>query len=192
LQELCKESQNKKIYLHKANANKVLPTVLSDIQWNKSRAVLFLDPYGLEVEWETLVQISKTKAIDLWFLFSLSGLYRQAARNYAALDKHKERILDACLGTTQWREAFYEHNDVQLDLFGGSSSKTVRTAEWDDLLHFVQERLKTLFAKVPAPLILPATGAPLYALFFAVSNPNVKAIGLSMRAANHILKNPGK
>ena len=35
------------------------------------RAVLFLDPYGMEVEWDTMVAIAKTQAIDLWILFPL-------------------------------------------------------------------------------------------------------------------------
>lgn len=39
--------------------------------WTKHRAVLFLDPYGMQVEWQTLEAVARTKAIDLWLLFPL-------------------------------------------------------------------------------------------------------------------------
>ena len=39
---------------------------------------MFLDPYGMEVEWKTLQAVAATRAIDVWFLFPLAGLYRQA------------------------------------------------------------------------------------------------------------------
>ena len=31
---------------------------------------LFLDPYGMQVEWATIESIAHTQAIDLWLLFS--------------------------------------------------------------------------------------------------------------------------
>jgi three-Cys-motif partner protein len=35
------------------------------------RAVIFLDPYGMQVEWSLLEAIARTKKIDLWLLFPL-------------------------------------------------------------------------------------------------------------------------
>ena len=40
--------------------------------WKDNRAVLFLDPYATEVQWETLEAIAKTKSIDLLALVSLT------------------------------------------------------------------------------------------------------------------------
>lgn len=39
--------------------------------WQKHRAVIFLDPYGMQVKWSTVEAIAATKAIDLWLLFPL-------------------------------------------------------------------------------------------------------------------------
>ncbi len=39
--------------------------------WSSRRAVLFLDPYGMQVEWESVAAVAKTQAIDLWLLFPL-------------------------------------------------------------------------------------------------------------------------
>jgi three-Cys-motif partner protein len=42
------------------------------------RAVVFLDPYGNQVEWKTIEAIARTKAIDLWYLFPAGlGVHRQ-------------------------------------------------------------------------------------------------------------------
>jgi three-Cys-motif partner protein len=42
---------------------------ICDNDWRSHRAVLFLDPYGMQVEWQTIEAIAKTAAIDLWLLF---------------------------------------------------------------------------------------------------------------------------
>lgn len=185
LQDLCNKYPDKITHVYNDDANKKVADICRNINWKKNRAVMFLDPYGMEVKWPILEEIANTKAIDLWYLFPLSGLYRQAARDSRSLDKSKEKILDELLGTTEWRTAFYEVPS-QSDLFESAPAK-VRTAEWDDLLKYVREkRLKTIFAEVSQPLILPRTGVPRFALYFAVSNPS--AVGLSMKVASYILK----
>ena len=44
---------------------------ICDANWKSHRAVLFLDPYGMQVEWKTIEAITATRAIDLWLLFPL-------------------------------------------------------------------------------------------------------------------------
>lgn len=39
--------------------------------WRSHRAVLFLDTFGMQVEWRTIEAVATTKAIDLWLLFPL-------------------------------------------------------------------------------------------------------------------------
>ena len=86
LRKLCDELDAKHASVHEGDANKEIIGLLNKVRWNGTRAVMFLDPYGLSVEWATLEAIANTKAVDIWFLFPLSGLARQAARNYAAVD----------------------------------------------------------------------------------------------------------
>jgi three-Cys-motif partner protein len=56
------------------DANQEIPQLLKFVNWRGVRAVMFLDPYGMNVDWSTLQAIANTRAIDVWFLFSLSGL----------------------------------------------------------------------------------------------------------------------
>lgn len=177
----------------RGEANSKLQNLCTRISWGQYRAVLFLDPYGLSVEWATLQRIVRTQAIDLWYLFSLSGLYRQTAHDFERVNPAGAVRLDSVLGTPDWREAFYAPPAPtrQDDLFGDPAPANLRRhADVDAIEAFVKTRLQAAgFAKVAEPLrLLLRGGAPLYSLFFCVSNPNPKAIALSMKAADHVLK----
>lgn len=54
---------------------------LSAMDWISRRAVLFLDPYGAQVEWATIEAVAETRAIDLWILFPLSAVNRMLTRS---------------------------------------------------------------------------------------------------------------
>jgi three-Cys-motif partner protein len=183
LESLC--ANNSKTEIYHGNANKKVKELCNDIDWKENRAVMFLDPYGLDVEWETLKAITATKAIDICFLFSLSGLFRQAALDFNRVDEHKAKALDTCLGTTEWRDALYKKTGQQ-DMFDGEQAP-IREAGVPEMEDYVKSRLETIFPAVTKPIRLPQTGAPLFSLFIAVSNPSPKAKGLAMRVATHIV-----
>jgi three-Cys-motif partner protein len=186
LKTLCESYEGKKIRLCSEDANGQVRKLCTETDWKNTRAVMFLDPYGLEVDWETIEAIANTRAIDLWYLFSLSGLYRQAALDLDAVDEHKAARLTACLGTDGWEQAFYCENK-QHDFFKDTPGQH-RHADVDVMEKFVkEERLKAIFGAVAPPLRLPLQGAPLYSLFFAVANRSGPAIGLSMKVAKYIL-----
>ena len=84
--------------------------------WKKTRGVLFLDPFGLQCSYQLLQQISATQALDVFFLVSLSGLYRQAAVNEKGIDAGKAAKLTTFLGTDEWRSAIYKRA-LQDDFF---------------------------------------------------------------------------
>ncbi|MCH8096472.1 MAG: three-Cys-motif partner protein TcmP [Proteobacteria bacterium] len=191
---LCDEYPNRKIEVIKGDANKEVSRICSETVWrgpgspgHGRRAVLFLDPFGMDVTWNTLKAVAQTEAIDLWYLFPMEGFYRQAARKLAKVDPKKSAAMDRVLGTNEWRRALYE-KPSQSDLFN-AGPEAERVADVKAIEEFVKKRLECIFAAVADPLPLPKTGGPQkFSLFFAVSNPNRRAIDLSMRAAEHILK----
>lgn len=183
LESLKKDHPDKEIYLYKGDANETLLGILNKIDWKSSRAIVFMDPYGMETEWDTLVKIAATKAVDMWYLFPLSGVYRQAANDYEKVDNEKAAAIDRMLGTDGWRTAFYD--DRQDDLFADEPALK-RIADIKDIVRFSRERLGSIFASVPEPRILPDKGPAQFALFFAAANP--KAATIALRGANHILK----
>jgi three-Cys-motif partner protein len=78
LRDLADRHQDRDIVVVEGDANRAIQSEMAWDGWKRTRAVMFLDPYGMDVEWATLEAIAATEAIDVWFLFSLSGLYRQA------------------------------------------------------------------------------------------------------------------
>ena len=192
LKALAAEYPGKSINVIRDDANAALKTLCETYAWRNERAVLFLDPFGMHVEWTTLQAIAKTGAIDVWYLFPYSGLYRQAAKNADAMDSDKEESITRLLGTDEWRQVFYAPKR-QASLFGDDGGDE-READHRQMLDFVSTRLKELFPAVTDPKILyqsgdskNPSGAPLFALYFAASNPSPKAYGLATKIARGVL-----
>ncbi len=178
---------NRKIDIIEDDANIAIERLVTGHKWFNTRAVMFLDPYGMSVQWDTLKAIRGTKAIDVWYLVSLSGLFRQAARDHGAVDETKRAALTRMLGTTEWEDIWYKRAESE-DLFGQVDETYARIANVEAIESFVTERLGTLFPKVLKPLRLNnSRGTPQFALFFAISNSEPQAIGLATKIANHIL-----
>lgn len=102
LRELAGHHYDREIVVIESDANRAIQSTIAWDGWKHTRAVMFLDPYGMNVEWATLEAVAATKAIDVWFLFSLSGLYRQATRRSShrlqqARSSHSHSW-DRCLG----------------------------------------------------------------------------------------------
>lgn len=186
LRELAAKHPDREIVVVQDDANRSIQSAIAWEGWRSARAVLFLDPYGMEVEWQTLEAIAKTGAIDVWFLFSLSGLYRQATRNSDKITPDKRAAITRMLGTDAWEKELY--SDLgQSDMFGDGPSQ--RTKDVKGLEQYVKRRLETIFAKVFEPKALPVEEKPQrFSLFLCISNPAPKALGLSTKIANHILK----
>ena len=189
LQALDLGAQPTKVSIYQDDANAALRLIVDQINWRKTRGVLFLDPYGMAVEWKTLEQIANTHGLDVWYLFPLSAVYRQAARNFDRIDEGKAAVLDRVLGTTEWRQVFYEATKQDSLLENDNEPTILRTASPAEIATYVHKRLMSVFKGwVSPPIFLPEHGAPMFVLFFAVSNSSTSAIDLSKKAANHLFK----
>lgn len=188
LERLRAEFRNTYIRIENADANSVIADLASKPIWdcNKFRGVIFIDPYGMQVSWETLKAINITESFDIWYLFPINAVCRQAARDYSKMEKYKKEALDKLFGTRDWEKAFYKKVHQQ-GLFG-DTEYSVRKLTIQQMEKWVSKRLKTIFAHVSDPVVLPPSGAQFYSLYFCVSNPSGKAIGLARKAADFILK----
>jgi three-Cys-motif partner protein len=150
--------------------------------WKKERAVVFLDPYGMQVEWATIQTLASTKGIDLWYLFP--GIARLLRRD-GKIDEKWGARLDILLGTDAWRTRFFP-KERGTDLFGDIEN-VERTATEAAIESFIHDRLETCFSKkVGRGLILRnSKQSPLYFLCFAASNERGAKAALNI--ANSIL-----
>ncbi|OGA17742.1 MAG: hypothetical protein A3G25_07790 [Betaproteobacteria bacterium RIFCSPLOWO2_12_FULL_63_13] len=153
------------------NANTWLQEWCASEDWRKWRAVVFLDPYGMSVEWRTIEAIANTKAIDLWVLFPFAiGANRMMPRDVLP-DKGWGLRLTSVFGTAEWVSRCYRKK-AETDLFGASRDSVIKIAGADEILEYFLERLRTIFPHVvEKPLVLyNSNKTPMYALCFAAGN----------------------
>ena len=187
LRALVAAHPNRDISIEEGEATATLRKLLTRTNWAGCRGVIFLDPYGMSVDWETLKAIRATEALDVWYLVSLAGLYRQAARDGRSLTPDKRAAIIRMLGYDGWEAEWYQSDSGQ-SLFGELDEREYRTADVQMIEATVTKRLKTLFPAVGGPLKLHNDrGHPMNSLYFLPSNPKPAAFGLAMRIANHIL-----
>jgi len=152
------------------DANAYLLDLCRNRRWDEHRAVLFLDPYGMQVDWSTVKAIAATKAIDMWYLFPLGVAVNRLLRLDAAISSSVRARLDRLFGTDEWFDAFYEVQE-RLTLEGPEVC-TVKTGTFDSISAFVNGRLSRVFAGVAeSPLALcNSKNVPIYLLCFAAAN----------------------
>jgi three-Cys-motif partner protein len=158
----------KNVRIENADANQFLKDWCARMNWKRVRAVVFLDPFGMEVAWETVESIAATEAIDLWYLFPLGAVMRLLTQDQPP-SAWRTR-LSTVLGATNWEQKFY-HRQVEPGLFG-QERVVERRVDAESVGRFFIERLNSIFSGVaPKPLLLRnSKNAPLYLFCFAAGN----------------------
>lgn len=165
-------------------ANAVLKAWCQARDWKKERAVVFLDPYGMQVEWSTVEALAATKGVDLWYLFPLGVGVARLLKHDGNIDESWQKRLDLIFGTSGWRSRFYEAQTMPT-LFGDQEG-VERTATVATIQTFITERLAACFARVAKGLILRnSKSSPLYLLCFAAANE--RGAPTALRIAQDIL-----
>lgn len=181
------------------DANDELRRIFSEGLWTKpgrrglQRAVVFLDPYGMSVRWDTLRVLAKTSRADVWYLFPLHAALRQLSHDHAALDPAKRAALDEVFGTPDWEDRFYKHLPAPTNLFDFADAvKPSRSADPDKVEAFAAERLKTIFSFVSDPIpILTRHKLRQFSLFLLSGNPHPKAVALIRKGVAAQIKKYG-
>lgn len=159
-----------------------------------TRAVVFLDPYGMEVEWKTLQEIAATKAIDLWVLFPLGQAVNRLLTRKGEPPEGWARRLTAFFGTPEWKERFYRASPpVQASLFPTreeieQEEVLERIANFEDIGEFFLERLSTIFERVSKRTLSLSNSRqiPIYLLCFAAGAP--RGADTAVKIANDLLR----
>jgi three-Cys-motif partner protein len=181
LEKLKADFPNRNIDVRHKDANEEIQRICRETDWRSNRAVLFLDPYGMQVEWETLRAAAATKAIDVWVLYpSGMGMNRMLTRN-GNIRMEWQNTLDRFLGCKDWRKTFYREIE-RPDFFDGTVVELVKDANTEKFEAFFLNRLRTIFAGV-APRGVPlinSKGQVMYLLCFASANPKGSVIALKI------------
>ncbi|MEQ8440387.1 MAG: three-Cys-motif partner protein TcmP [Alphaproteobacteria bacterium] len=142
----------------------------ADINWKKSRAVCFIDPFALQVRWQTLDALASTGAIEIIINFPLGmALQRMLPRDPEKVEIHRTK-LDEYFGTPDWYDVIYP---TETTLFGDDRTKTNASA----IVEWYCRRLEQTFGYVSGPrLVTNSRGGHLYHLIWAGPHPKGQEI----------------
>ncbi len=184
LEKLTEEFSELNIECIRTDANEYFRDVCKE-SWKIRRALVFLDPFGMQVEWNTIELIAKTEAIDLWILFPIGTVNRLLKRN-GDIRLSIRNKLNKFFGDDDWFQLFYQLSQ-QIPLFDEEE-------EWEkigdifiEIEQYFIDRLNGTFAGVANnPISLRnSKNVPLYLLCFAAANS--KGAPIAVRIAQHIL-----
>lgn len=171
------------------DANEMLRNMVVSYDWRETRAVVFLDPFGLQIKFDTLQALARTRAIDLWYLVPVFAMYRQVSGD-GEINPDGGPKVDAALGTTEWRKSAVEVEAEPTDLFGAARFKTKRAMDIEAFERFAKDRLASAFGGRVLDKTLPLgkNGVHYFSLMFAWANPSAKAEQLAKKFAAAVLK----
>ena len=176
LDMLTRENPNIKVY--EGDCNEILRKDIFPLLTYESRkrALCILDPYGLHLQWETIMEAAKLRTTEIFLNFPLMDMNRNVLHK-DLLDAFPEQIerMNKFCGSEEWQEVLYRE---QKDLFGQTYQMkiggNIELGKW-----FKAERVERTagFKFVPEPVLMRnSKGGPLFFLFFATYNETGKKI----------------
>lgn len=170
LQQLQGQFPQRRMEIKRGDCNAILrQEIIPQVSLaSKQRGLVFLDPKGLEVEWETIRALAQARTFDIFVNFSVMGITRLLKRDEPPSEKVRS-IINRVMGTDGWVQEIYR--TARLTPFFGEPPirRRVMQSEW--LARLYANQMSKLFEFVSEPLIMTNTrNAPLYALFLASHN----------------------
>lgn len=162
---------SRQIHIRQEDCTKYLRNKIAGnpkLNWKFNRALVFLDPFGMQVRWETIKALADTKAIEIFLNFPVGmAIQRLLPRRPDKFSESQRRRLDYYFGSPDWMTVLYKSRRT---LFGDDAQDKI-----DDsgvaLLNWYRGRLRDIFAHVSkAALIRNTRGGHLYYLLLASHN----------------------
>lgn len=171
----------RKIVVRKADCNGYLINKVvnnSKIDWKCDRALVFLDPFGMQVPWSTLKSLGGTKGIEVFLNFPVGmAIQRLLLKDTTKITPKRREMLDNYFGSPEWFDIIYRKART---LFGDEEEKIEQSGK--RLVKWYRDRLKEVFGNASkAALIRNTKGGHLYYLLLASPNPT------GVKIANYIL-----
>ncbi len=177
-----------RIEITQLDANQMLRDLCTSRNWKETRAVVFIDPFGLQIDYQTLQMLGRTEAIDLWYLVPVFAMYRQISGDGQIHPDGGPRV-DAALGTTEWRDVAVIEEEEPGTLFDQPRLRSKRAVDVAWFERVAKERIGAAFGGrvLNETLPLGRNGVQEFSLMFAWANPSEKAI-LAAKLAKAVLE----
>lgn len=139
-------------------------------QGRKHKALVLLDPFGMQVSWESITNFKDT-GTDFWILVPTGVIVNRLLDRKGEL-RHIDKLKDFFgLNEQEIRSYFYQHR-LEMTLFGETDVIEKVKEPIGKIAKLYLERLKTVFTYViPEPLVLfNNMNVPIYHFVFASNN----------------------
>lgn len=189
---IASEHPSRDITVWPGDGNGCVRDVLSSAPWIgqtswRQRGIVFLDPYGMAVTWDTLQRIADTARLDVWFLFAAKAVRQQLGPSLDRVDEGKANALDRFFGEPKWRTEFFRPVEEQTDLFGFGSVKSQTAVNLRAIGDYARKRFSDAFCWVSEPKSLTVNNVADYFQLYCMTNNN-SAKGLIQRLHSGVVK----
>ena len=186
LRHLRERHDGRDIQISAVDANHFLQN-LKQSQYGNWRGVLFVDPFGAQLEWDTVEHVAKLERLDMWLLFPVGAIGRMLplSKNPEDVDIRWAKRLDIVYGGNHWRKLYSP--SLQQSFF---DTQTVdREPGVDGLLNIYQNRLKKAFGDRllrESRTLKNSKNTPLFEFMFCAGHP--RGAPLAKRIARHLIE----
>ena len=165
------------IQIRQQDATSTLIEFANTFSKSRQRAVVFIDPYGLNISWEAIRCLGATGGVEVIINFAWAMAINRLMVREGNIPDNWLAMLDNFFGDQEWRSLVYQTEE---DLFGERTSKAIN-AEMA-ILRYYLAKLRNCFGHVAEPMLVRNTkGNPLYYIIWAGPHP------LGLKGANHVL-----
>jgi three-Cys-motif partner protein len=173
LKQLSKDRRDVHVYCEDCNevlVKEIFPKIAFE---RRERALCILDPYGLQLNWDTIKSAGSSGVVEIFLNFPVMDMNRNVLwRNEEhVMELHKERMT-RFWGDESWSDAAYK-------VIPGLFEEMREKASNADVAEAFQNRLREVagFKYVPKPMPMRnSRGAIVYYLFFAAQQQKADKI----------------
>ena len=177
LERLHGRHDDRKIEIRQEEANAFLRNLTQSAYGEYWRGVLLVDPFGTQLEWETVEHIAELQRLDTWILFPISAIARMLPLSWNSEDMEPALAhrLDVIYGNRNWR-SLYTHS-AQNEMFNDPVMERERGT--GKLSQMYQERLKSTFGTrllTQTRTLRNTQNSPLFEFIFCAGHPKGKLL----------------
>ena len=165
------------------DANRALPSIIDELDM-LDRAVLFVDPFGTEMQFQALASAARHEGVDIWILFPVGLISRFHLTRSQPTNPADITLLNQVFGNDDWMSLY-----DQQTLFG-DNRRLEDNAGITAMTEIYRRQLTKVFARVaPESISLRNTmHVRQFELLFAMTNHSERAQEIALGIANHIIK----
>lgn len=175
--KLDEKFNEKNIVYRSGDANKQIAELAKALNTKKYAALIFLDPFGMQINWDSIAQLKGTRS-DVWILVPTGVIVNRLLDRAGKLEFSDKLQSFFGLPIDEIKSHFYNETKV-ITLFGEEEEIVTKVSKpISKIAKLYAERMKTIWKYVTdEPLVLKnRNGTPIFHFVFASNNENAKKI----------------